>query len=211
MTNDDRTCGTAVAGPQAEALEEHGSRLHTAITCTARDDAGMLATERWRTELSDDRHRSSTSLREARWPVKISFAALAWAAGVALLAAAIFVPCTPLQVVTHRVSTNEASAPAARRRNHGRHGPLVVKDRLCPAATGAGRHRQRFPGCSGKRWFPFLFDAPFTRMGLLYAASRRPVNAGRAIAGGNTHQQPSSCRKKKIACEPLGAKASTRT
>jgi polyisoprenoid-binding protein YceI len=55
---------------------------------------------------------SQTSLREARWPVKISFAARAWAASVALLAATIFIACTPLQVVTHRVSTNEASAPA---------------------------------------------------------------------------------------------------
>jgi hypothetical protein len=39
----------------------------------------------------------------------------------------------------------------------------------------------------------------------------RQWNAGRAIAGGNTHQQPSLCRKKKIAREPVGAKASTRT
>jgi hypothetical protein len=38
--------------------------------------------------------------------------ARAWGAGVALLAANIFIACTPLQVVTHRVSTNEASAPA---------------------------------------------------------------------------------------------------
>jgi len=87
MTNDDRTCGTAAAGPQAEAFKEHGPRLRTAITHTARGDPGMLATER--------------------------------------------------------------------RRNHGRHGPHVVKDRLCPAATGAWRHGQRFPGCSGRRWFPF--------------------------------------------------------
>jgi hypothetical protein len=30
MTNDDRTCGTAAAGPQAEAFEGHGPRLRTA-------------------------------------------------------------------------------------------------------------------------------------------------------------------------------------
>lgn len=38
----------------------------------------------------------------------------------------------------------------------------------------------------------------------------RQWNAGRVTAGGNTHQQPSLCRKK-IAREPVGAKASTRT
>lgn len=63
MTNDDRTCGTAAAGPQAEAFEGHGPRLRTALTCTARADAGMLATERRRTELADDRHRSSATLQ----------------------------------------------------------------------------------------------------------------------------------------------------
>jgi hypothetical protein len=47
-------------------------------------------------------------------------------------------------------------------------------------------------------------------MTLSYAASWA-VNAGRAIEGGKTHQQPSSWRKKKIAREPLEAKAATRT
>jgi hypothetical protein len=45
----------------------------------------------------------------------------------------------------------------------------------------------------------------------LQAARRLSVIEGRAIRGGNTHQQPSSCRKKKIACEPFGADTSTCT
>lgn len=44
-----------------------------------------------------------------------------------------------------------------------------------------------------------------------HAASRQELINGRAVRGGNTHQQPSSCRKKKMACEPFEADASTRT
>jgi hypothetical protein len=43
------------------------------------------------------------------------------------------------------------------------------------------------------------------------AACRSARIAGRTVAGGNTHHEPSSCRKKKIASDPAGRAASTQT
>jgi hypothetical protein len=43
------------------------------------------------------------------------------------------------------------------------------------------------------------------------AARKSARIAGRSVAGGNTHHEPSSCRKKKIASDPADREASTQT
>ncbi|MGF6899729.1 hypothetical protein [Paraburkholderia sp. GAS348] len=181
MTSDFRTCGTAAAGPQAEAFQERGPRLSTALTASARDEAGMLATERRRTDLADDLHRSSGSRNRCTAPrfVQISHSharfdkALSPGPASTPEEAVSEIQATP-ERKAFMIQASDISHPSkpgefdgavqmingaglgvhyvpcehdTRRRNHGRHGPHIVKDRLGPAATGAWPHGQRFPGC----------------------------------------------------------------